>query len=107
MSAADREAVDRLFNFAWREGARERRLRPSVSGDGSWATVGLAGGRAIVAGVASIGVLDWIRTQPPYYVRCDAAAAPELVTSAAQVVDLWDDGSPGFATFRDEVLLRA
>lgn len=94
MSAADCEAMDRLFNAAWR-GARatERRLRPSVSGDGSWATVGLADGRALVAGVASIGALDRIRTQPPYYVRSEAGGAPEPVTSASQAAGLWDDVS--------------
>lgn len=108
LSAADREVVDRLFNAAWREGyAQERRLRPSMGGDGSWAMVALSGGRAFVAGVASIGALDWVRTQPPYYVRSDAGAVPEPVTSVSQVVDLWDDGSSGFGRFRDEVLESA
>lgn len=66
LSAADCEVVDRLFNAVWREGyAQERRLRPSMGGDGSWAMVALSGGRAFVAGVASIGALDWVRTQPP------------------------------------------
>lgn len=90
MSAADRAAMDRLFNSAW-SGASpaERRLRPSVSGDGSWASVGLADGRALVAGVESIGALDRIRTRPPYYVRSAAGAAPEPVTSASQAAELW------------------
>ncbi|MBI2387801.1 MAG: hypothetical protein HYV14_17585 [Elusimicrobia bacterium] len=108
LSPADREVVDRLFNAAWREGyAQDRGLRPNMSGEGSWATVRLADGRALVAGVASIGALDWVRTQPPYYVRPDAGAAPEPVTSVSQVVDLWDDGSSGFGRFRDEVMQSA
>lgn len=108
LSVADREIVDRLFNAAWREGyAQQRSLRPSVNGDGSLATVRLEGGRALVAGVASIGALDWVRTQLPYYVRSDEGAAAEPVTSVSQVVDLWDDGSSGFGRFRDEVLQSA
>lgn len=108
LSPADREVVDRLFNAAWREGyAQERRLRPSVSGDGSWATVRLPGGRELVAGVASIGALDWVRTQLPYYVRSEEGAVPEPVTSVSQVIDLWDDGSSGFGRFREEVLQSA
>lgn len=108
LSQAGREVVDRLFNAAWREGyAEERRLRPTVSGDGSWATVRLAGGREFVAGVASIGALDWVRTQSPYYVRSEAGVSPEPVTSVSQVIELWDDGSSGFGRFRDEVLQSA
>lgn len=105
MSAADRVVADILFNLAWRDGcAQERRLRPSVSGDGSWAMVRLAEGREIVAGVASIGDLERIRTQLPYYVRLEAGSPPEPVTSLGQVIDLWDDGTPGFERFRDVVL---
>ncbi len=105
MSAADRVVADILFNLAWRDRcALERRLRPSVSGDGSWAMVRLAEGREIVAGVASIGDLDRIRTQSPYYVRLEAGSPPEPVTSLAQVIDLWDDGTPGFEHFRDALL---
>lgn len=105
MSAGDRVVADILFNVAWRDlSAQERRLRPSVSGDGSWAMVRLAEGREIVAGVAAIGDLDRIRTQLPYYVRLDAGSPPEHVTSLAQVIDLWDDGTPGFERFRDAML---
>lgn len=108
LSQAGGEVVDRLFNAAWREGyALERRLRPGVSGDGSWATVRLEGGGELVAGVTSIGAMDWVRTKAPYYVRPDAGSAPEPVTSVSQVIDLWDDGSSGFDRFRDEVLQSA
>ncbi|MBI2790182.1 MAG: hypothetical protein HYX59_16040 [Elusimicrobia bacterium] len=105
MSSADRVVVDILFNVAWRDRcAQERRLRPSVSGQGSWAMVRLAEGRELVAGVASIADLDRIRTQQPYYVRRAAGAAPEPVTTLAEVIDLWDDGTPGFERFREALL---
>ncbi len=104
LSPADREVVDRLFNAAWREGfAAERRLSPSFGGEGPWASVRLPGGGELVCGAASMGALDWVRTRAPYYVRSEAAADLEPVTSASQVAQLWDDGTPGADCFIEEV----
>lgn len=104
LSPADREVVDRLFNAAWREGfADERRLSPSLGGEGPWARVRLPGGAELVCGAASVGALDWVKTRAPYYVRPAAAAELEPVTSASQVAQLWDDGTPGSVRFIEEV----
>lgn len=104
LSAADAEVVDRLFNAAWREGfAEQRHLKPSLGGEGPWASVRLPGGAELVCGAPSVGALDWVRTRAPYYVRAAGSAELEPVSSAAQVAQLWDDGTPGAARFIDEV----
>jgi siderophore synthetase component len=104
LSAADREVVDRLFNAAWREGfASEKRLSPSLGGEGPWAHVKLPGGAELVCGAAAVGALDWVRTRAPYYVRTGAGAELEPVSSASQVAQLWDDGTPGAERFVAEV----
>lgn len=104
LSPADGEVVDRLFNAAWREGfAQRRRLKPSLGGEGPWASVSLPGGAELVCGAPSVGALDWVRTRAPYYVRPAGSGELEPVTSASQVAQLWDDGSPGALRFVEEV----
>lgn len=100
---SEAEVVDRLFNAAWREGfAADRRLGHGAA----WASVRFPGGSEFVASVEGAGALDWLRTRPPYYVRFPGQDV-EAVESAAQAVEVFDDGGAGFARLRDEVASSA
>lgn len=107
MKPSEAEVVDRLFNAAWREGfAADRRMGHGVAGGAAWASVRFPGGSEFVAAVQGAGQLDWLKTRPPYYVRFPGQDV-EVVESAAQAVEVFDDGGPGFDRLRDEVASSA